>query len=172
MPKYSISEVLDIIKNLSNEEKLELQKSLPSILGTITTAFKPVDSLSQNIQGNTFGNGNSGIEFNQVQASKGSSVNQTKTQATLQNADAQSALNLLSSLKHKIDASDALNQIEKKSLEVPLQIIEEELKNPKPDKSSVDQAIEFLKKSLTGVAELAEPVLKLAPLVAKVWAGI
>jgi hypothetical protein len=172
MPKYSVNEVLDIIKNLTNEENLELQNSLPNILDIIGTAAKVVESHSQNIGNISIGNSNSGIEFNQLQTDRGSSVNQNKSQATLQNFDAQEALKLVSKLKQDIAASNVLNPIEKKTLEIPIQTIEEELKKPKPDKSLVQQSIEALKKGLTGVAELAEPVLQLAPLVAKVWAGI
>lgn len=172
MPKYSVSDVLDIIKNLTAEEKLELQQSLPSVLGTMGATAKTVESHSQNIEGINIGSGNSDIGFNQQQADRGSSVNQSRTQATLENVDVQEALKLLSTLKQDIVATNALNPIEKKTLEVPLQTIEGELKKPKPDKSLVEQSIEALKKGLTGVAELAEPVLKLAPLVAKVWLGI
>jgi hypothetical protein len=172
MAKYSVSEVLDIIKNLTAEEKLELQQSLPTVLGTMDTGVKTGDSHSQNIGGINIGNSNSDIAFNQQQADRGSSANQSRTQARLENFDAQEALALLSKLQQDITASNALNPIEKKTLEVPLQTIEGELNKPKPDKSLVEQSIAALKKGLSGVAELAEPVLKLAPLVAKVWAGI
>jgi hypothetical protein len=172
MPKYSVGEVLEIIKNLTDEEKLELQQSLSSVLGSIATAAKPMESHSQNIEGITIGSGNSGIDFNQLQADRGSNVNQSKIQARLQNVDVQEALTLLSKLKQDIATSNALNPIEKKTLEVPLQTIEGELNKPKPDKNLVEQSIAALKKGLTGVVELAEPALKLAPLVAKVWAGI
>ncbi|MBW4686779.1 MAG: hypothetical protein KME40_17160 [Komarekiella atlantica HA4396-MV6] len=172
MPKYSVSEVLEIIKNLTAEEKLELQQFLPSVLDTISTATKSLDSHSQNIGGINIGSGNSDIAFNQLQADRGSTLNQSRTQARLQNADVQEALKLLSTLKQDILVSNVLNPIEKKTLEVPIQTIEEELKKPKPDKSLVDQAIEALNKGLTGVAQLADPVLKLAPLVASVWTGI
>ncbi|MBE9034321.1 hypothetical protein [aff. Roholtiella sp. LEGE 12411] len=172
MPKYSVSEVLEIIKNLTAEEKLELQQSLSNILGTMAATAKTMESHSQNVEGINIGSGNSDIAFNQFQADRGSRANQNRTQATLQNADVEEALKLLSKLKQDIGASNALNPIEKRTLEVPLQTIEQELKKPKPDKSLVEQGITSLKKGLTGVAELADPVLKLAPLVAKVWAGI
>jgi hypothetical protein len=172
MPKYSVSEVLDIIKSLTESEKLELQQSLPSVLGTIATTAKAVESHSQSIEGITIGNSNSGINFNQTQADRGSNINQSKIQARLQNIDVQEALTLVSKLKQDIAASNALNPIEKKTLEVPLQTIEEELNKPKPEKNLVDQSIAALKKGLTGVVELADPMLKLVPLVAKVWVGI
>jgi hypothetical protein len=171
MPKYSVSEVLDIIKNFTSEEKLELQQLLPSVLDSISTATKPVESHSQNIGGINIGSGNSDIAFNQLQADQGSTINQSKTQARLQNSDVQEALKLLSTLKQDISVSNALNPIEKKTLEVPIQTIEEELKKPKPDKSLVEQALEALNKGLSGVAQLADPVLKLAPLLANLWAG-
>ncbi|BAY22658.1 hypothetical protein NIES2100_24210 [Calothrix sp. NIES-2100] len=172
MPKYSVNEVLDILKSLTESEKLELQESLPSVLGTIATAAKAVESHSQNVEGITIGNGNSGINFNQLQADRGSNINQSKIQARLQNVDVQEALTLLSKLKQDIATSNALNPIEKKTLEIPLGTIEGELNKPKPDKNLVEQSMSALKKGLTGVAELADPILKLAPLLAKVCVGI
>ncbi|WP_313933873.1 MULTISPECIES: hypothetical protein [Nostocales] len=172
MPKYSVNEVLEIIKNLTVEEKLELQQSLPSVLGNMLTAAKPVESHSQNIEGINIGNGNSGIAFNQLQADRGSNISQSQTEVKIQNAEIQEALKLLEKLKQDINTNNTLNSIEKKTLEVPLQTIEGELKKPKPDKNLVEQGIEALKKGLVGVAELADPVMKLAPLVARVWVGI
>ena len=169
MPKYSVSEVLDIIKSLTTEERLELQQSLSSILSTIATDAKTVNSRSQNMQGINIGNGNAGILLNQ---GDGNNFNQNSTLATLNNTEMQEALRILSKLKQDIAASNELNLIEKKTLEVPIQTIEEELNKPNPDKSSVNEALEFLKKSLMGMAELAKPVLELAPLVAKFWGGI
>ena len=169
MPKYSVSEVLDIIKSLTTEERLELQQSLSSILSTIATDAKTVNSRSQNMQGLNIGNGNAGILLNQ---GDGNNFNQNSTLATLNNTEMQEALRILSKLKQDIAASNELNLIEKKTLEVPIQTIEEELNKPNPDKSSVNEALEFLKKSLMGMAELAKPVLELAPLVAKFWGGI
>ena len=171
MPKYSVSEVLDIIKALTAEEILELQQSLSSVLSMIATDAKAVDSHSQNIEGITIGNGNAGIEFNQTKSDRVSNI--TQTQATLNNvAELREVLAFLSKLKQDIAASNNLNVIEKKTLEVPIQTIEEELKKPNPDKNSVKESLEFLKKSLIGVAELAKPVLEIAPLIAKFWGGI
>lgn len=169
MPKYSVREVLDIIKALTTEERLELQQSLISILSTTATDAKTVNSRSQNMHGINIGNGNAGILLNQ---GDGNNFNQNSTLATLNNTEMQEALRLLSKLKQDIAASNELNLIEKKTLEVPIQTIEEELNKPNPDKSSVNEALEFLKKSLIGMAELAKPVLEIAPLVAKFWGGI
>ncbi|AFY35990.1 hypothetical protein [Calothrix sp. PCC 7507] len=171
MPKYNVNEVLEIIQNLTVEEKLELQNSLAKILSNPSTTGV-VESHSQNIEGITIGSGNSDIAFNQLQADRGSSISQNRTQARIENANIQEALNLLSKLKQDIAGSNSLNLIEKKTLEVPLQTIEGELNKPKPDKNLVEQALEALKKGLTGAAEIAEPVLKIAPLLAKVWVGL
>ena len=66
MPKYSVSEILEIIRNLTGSEKLELQQSLPSVLDTIYTATKAAKSHSQNIVGINIADGNSDIGFNQL----------------------------------------------------------------------------------------------------------
>lgn len=50
MPKYSVSEVVEIIKYLTDSEKLELQQSLPSVLSTVA-ATKAAKFPSQNIEG-------------------------------------------------------------------------------------------------------------------------
>ncbi len=139
MPKYSVSEILEIIRNLIVSEKLELQQSLPSVLDTISTATKAAKSHFQNIVGINIADGNSDIGFNQLQADKGSSVNQNRTEATLQNANVQSALQLLSTLKQDVIAINFFNSIKKKTLEVPIKTIEEELKKPKSDKNCFTQ---------------------------------
>ncbi|WP_375506290.1 hypothetical protein [uncultured Nostoc sp.] len=116
-----------------------MQQSLPSVLDTISTATKAAKSHFQNIVGINIADGNSDIGFNQLQADKGSSVNQNRTEATLQNANVQSALQLLSTLKQDVIAINFFNSIKKKTLEVPIKTIEEELKKPKSDKNCFTQ---------------------------------
>lgn len=156
MPKYTVSDVLDIIKNLSAEEKLQLQQELPSVLDSMSTPTNlPVESHSQNIEGINIDSGNSNIEFNQNQVDRGSNNTQSSTETSLKNIDLQEALSLLEQLKQNIITSNDLNPIEKKSLEVPIQTIEEELKKPNPNKNIVEQSFDVLKKYLIKVAPLA-----------------
>ncbi|MFZ4677282.1 MAG: hypothetical protein ACOYM4_16590, partial [Nodosilinea sp.] len=50
---------------------------------------------------------------------------------------------------------------------VPIATVAEELKKDKPDKDLIDQSVEALRKGLAGVETLAEPVMRVAALVAK-----
>jgi hypothetical protein len=105
-------------------------------------------------------------------ANAGGDVNVDQSQHTQtigQNTKLESALNELQKLKQKIAATNALNSIQKKQAEFPVEMIEIELKKPQPDKSLIDEAVEALKKGLEGVETLAEPVMKVAAILAKVW---
>jgi hypothetical protein len=171
MPKYSVSEVLNIIKALTEEEKQELLQALPSVFDRLeSTVLAGLPSLAQRqtMAGIRISRSSS-VELSQNQADRGSDITQSKTQAMIQSADLQAALSLLAQLKRDVAASSALNSIEKKTIEVPIQTIEVELKQHKPDKSLIDQAIEALKKGLAGVEVLAAPVIRLADLIAKAW---
>lgn len=170
MPKYTVGDVLDIIKNLSAEEKLQLQQELPSVLDSMSTpSLPPGESHSQNMEGINIGSGNSGFNFTQQEIGGGSSIIQSDTEINFKNIDLQEALSMLEQLKQNVITSNDLNPIEKKSLEVPIQTIEEELKKPNPNKNLVEQSFDVLKKGLIGAASLAEPLMKLIPLVAKLW---
>ncbi|WP_430013500.1 hypothetical protein ACQY1Y_20955 [Microcystis ichthyoblabe FBCC-A1114] len=166
MPTYSVSDILEIIKTLNPEQKLELQRELPSVLAAVgkeaTTPAK-----SQSMSGVTI-TGSSDIGLSQIQA-EGSSINQSKTQAKLENTDLKEALSVLEKLKQAVVINSDLNPLIKEVAEEKIEAIQKEVKKPQPDKSLVDQAIAALKKGLAGVEELAEPVMKVAGLVAKAW---
>ncbi|MFM2062029.1 MAG: hypothetical protein RLZZ507_1699 [Cyanobacteriota bacterium] len=167
MPTYSISDILEIIKTLTPEQKLELQRELPSVLAAVgkeaTTPAK-----SQTMSGVSI-TGSSEIDLSQIQAEQGSSVNQNKAQAKLQNTNLQEALSVLEKLKQAIATNSTLNPLLKEIADEKIQTIQKEVQKPQPDKSLVEQAIIALKKGLVGVEELAEPVMKVASLVAKAW---
>ncbi len=105
-------------------------------------------------------------------ANAGGDVNIDQSQHTQtlgQNPELEAALNELKKLKQEIAATNALNSIQKKQAEFPVETIETELKKPQPDKGLIDEAVEALKKGLEGVETLAEPVMKVAAILAKVW---
>ncbi len=167
MPTYSVSDILEIIKTLTPEQKLELQSELPIVLAAVgkemTTPVK-----SQSMSGVTI-TGSSEIDLSQIQAEQGSSIDQSKTQATLENTDLKEALSVLEKLKQTVTTNSNLNPLIKEVAEEKIQAIQKEVQKPQPDKSLVDQTITALKKGLAGVEELAEPVMKVASLVAKAW---
>ncbi len=168
MVKFTVEQVLDIIKDLTAEDKQKLQNKLPSVLGTAAfpTATQPIEDFSQKMQGVTISKA-SEIKFSQEQVHGQGSISKPTTSVQMQNADLQEALALLEKLKQNINDSNALKPIKKEIVEVPLKKVEEELKKPKPNKSLVTEAIELLKEGLSGIKELEEPVGEVTNLLAK-----
>jgi uncharacterized membrane protein YdfJ with MMPL/SSD domain len=168
MPRYSVDEVLEIVKSLTPEEKSLLQTQLPAFLGTATSSASPQKVQNQS---QSFGNVNmeSGNAFSANVVGGNNNASQSNVQASVKNADLSEVLNILQQLKQDVGNNKALNKLEKTTVESTIQVVEEELKQPKPDKNLVDQAISSLKKGLEGVQSLAEPTMKVAELVAKAW---
>ena len=86
--------------------------------------------------------------------------------------DLQTAMAAIAQLKQQIAASSDLKPIAKATVEVPIKRLAAELQKSLPDNSWVEQAIAALKKGRGGVITLAEPVTKVAILVAKARAGL
>jgi hypothetical protein len=167
MPTYNVSDVLEIIRTLTPEQKQELQCKLPSVLADVSEGTAS-PAKSQNMGGVTI-TGSSEIDLNQIQAESGGSIIQSKTQAKLQNTDLKEALIVLESLMQAVTADNTLNPLAKEAVGEKIQTIQQEVQKPQPDKSLVDQAITALKTGLAGVEELAAPVMRVASLVAKAW---
>jgi hypothetical protein len=170
MPTYSVSDVLEIIRTLAPEQKLELQRELPSVLDAVTKETT-TPARSQSMSGVAITD-SSYIDLSQVNAENGSSINQNKTQVALQNADLQEVLSVLEKLKQAVAADNSLNPLAKAAAQEKIQTIQKEAQKPQPNKSLVDQAITALKGGLEGVKELAGPVMKVASLVANAWTVI
>lgn len=168
MPTYSVGDVLEIIKGFTPEQRQELQRELPGVLDDRAESVRnPVGN--QTISGISIVH-SSDVNLSQVQAEQGSTVNQTRT--ALETADWQAALDALGQLKQAVSTHEMLNPSVKEVAAEKIETIETEIQKPKPDKGMVDRAIETLKKGLTGVSELAEPLTKVANLVAKAWTGV
>lgn len=165
MPKYSVDDVLDIIKSLSAEEKIALQSQLPAVLGTTTPSIVP----AKNQQSQSFGNitMRDSNEFEVDQISSKGSVNMSKTNANLQSqtSNLQEALKLLIQIKKEVATVDQLNVFERKDIQSKVEILEEELKKKNPDKDLISHAVEAIEKGLKGVERLLEPTVKVAKLV-------
>lgn len=110
--------------------------------------------------------------FNAVQAGGDVIINQSQTQTKVTNPDLQAALEALGQLKKAIATADEMDETEEAMAAIPIQKLEAELQKPQPDRSVVDRLVATLKKALDGVITLAEPVTKVATLVAKAWAGL
>lgn len=168
MPKYSVEDVLEIIKTLSSEEKMVLESQLPKVLNsTSTVAIKPP---SRNQQSQSFGNitiGNSSaFDANQIAAEGSVNLGQKPVTSEEVKAEIKKALDLVEVMKQEVAKTDQLNKLEKKNAEASISVIEEELKKPKPDKNLLNQAGSVLGACVKGVAEFAEPTMTLAALIA------
>lgn len=165
MPKYTVNDVLEIIGSLSAEEKASLKAQLNAVLdATPPGASTTQQSRSMTVGGN-FQVSGSGVTVDMSQqqtaghASPGSQPSDTDT--------TQALLQALSELQQQVLRAGSLNPIEKATAKVPIETMATELKKEKPDKDLIDQSVEALRKGLAGVETLAEPVMRVAGLVAK-----
>lgn len=171
MPKYSVEEVLDIIKNFSAEEKNLLQAQLSSVLES--TGSSTPQSTNTQSQSQTFGNvsasGSGSVAIDQVASGGNTNLEKSNTQIKAESENIKEALQLLQQLQQDIITTSALNELQKDEAKVKIGFLQKELKGEQPDKSLIDQAIEGLKKGLQGVLSLAEPVQQVAKLIAEAW---
>jgi hypothetical protein len=110
--------------------------------------------------------------LNLVNSAGDVTINQSQTQSKVTNPDLQAALAALGNLKQAIATTDTIDETDKEMVAIPIQKLEAELQKPQPDRNAVDRLISALKKTLDGVITLAEPVTKVATLVAKAWVGL
>lgn len=127
----------------------------------------PPSNKSQTV-GNISSSG-SGNNVVVTQADGDVNLDQSRTQVKNDNPQLQTALAALEELKQQIAVTNALNSIQKKQAELPVEMLEDELKKPQPDKSLVDEAVQALKQGLEGVETLAPSVMKVASLLAGIW---
>lgn len=130
---------------------------------------KPIASQSPSFGNITIGGHNN--PFAIAQAGGDVNLNQSKTQTTGGNTNLEAALTLLATLKQDIATTEALSAFAKKDTESKISMLQEELQKQKPDKSFVDEVV-AAKQGLGGVATLAEPITKVATLIAQAWAGL
>lgn len=99
----------------------------------------------------------------------GNSVSQNINHSAAASSDLQAVIAALAQLKEAIANTDALGSYEKKRTKGDVEFVEEEIHKQRPDKPGIDQAIAALKQALSGIVTLAEPVTKVAELIAKAW---
>lgn len=131
----------------------------------ITEPSRPVQS--QAIGNVTIGGSNN--PFNAIQAEGNVRLTQTNAQVSGSNSELEAALALLVKLKQDVATTDALSTFAKKDAESKINMLQEELQKPKPDKSFVNEVVEALKQGLSGVLTLAAPVTQVVELLAKAW---
>lgn len=171
MPKYTIEDVLDIIKTFTTEEKKALQNHLSTILSS-TDLTKIKLPIARNQQSQSFGNvtlssGNT-FDANQIAAEGSVNLARSANKSEFVKAEIQEALDLLQTLKQGIANTKKLNILEKKNAEATISVVEEELTKTKPDKSLLSQAGKVLQVCCKSVAEFAEPALSIANIIAMI----
>jgi hypothetical protein len=168
MPKYTVEDVLDIIKTFTPEEKTALQTQLATALNS-TASITPSsrNQQSQSFGNVTLGSGNT-FDANQIAAEGSVNLARSTNKGQVVKAEIQEALDLLQTLKQGITKTDKLNVLEKKNAEATISVVEEELTKPKPDKNLLVQAGKALGVCCKSVAEFAEPALSIASIIAMI----
>ena len=167
MPKYSVDEVLEIVKSLTADEQVSLREQLPAIWEQQQPVSIPSQVQQTQSVGNiSMGSGNT-FDINQLSADGPVDLSHTTTQLSGSNqANFQEALDLLSQIKQSIPSIASLNRLEKKNAESTIELVEEELQKPDFDQGLIEQAIAALSQGLAGVEKLAAPTMRVAKLVA------
>jgi hypothetical protein len=169
MPKYTIDEVIEIVKNLEPEEKIALKARLEPILGgggIPNTSLQAQTQQSQSFGNITLGD-RSEVDIGQFSAEGAIDLDksQTQIQATGEGGDLQEALALLKMLKTEVDRASELNKLQKTIGQGAISVVEQELSRPEPDKDLIEEAIAALEKGLKGVERLIEPTVRVAKIV-------
>jgi hypothetical protein len=171
MFKLTVEQILASVEALNSDEKAELEQRLPRVLGKPTSASTPSSGQSQS---QSFGNvnvsgSNNAADLSQRQAGRDLSSHQQTIHKPSQAADLEEALSLLAEIKQRISTSAEINPLIKAGVESQVQQAEEEIQKPEPNRDLVSHTLSTLKKGLEGVQTLAEPTMKVAALVARVW---
>lgn len=74
----------------------------------------------------------------------------------------------MAKLKEQMAATAGLSAFVKKDAEAKIDMLQEELQKPKPDKSFLDEVVAALQQGLNRVLTLLEPMTQVATQVAKV----
>ncbi len=160
-----------VLGSLSLEEKTELLAELKKLLGMANENPTPSGkSQSNTLSEVTFGSGNNALNFSPIQ-NEGGSVNLSPnfTQQTSTDADVQEVFKELVKLKQVIEQNKTINPLIKDGAKAQVEQLKQELQKPNPDPSFVSRSLVTLKQGLEGVASCADPAIKVASLVAKIW---
>ena len=168
MPKYTVDEVIDIIKTLSVDDKATLKEKLPELLGAAASGRNQAFAQQSQSFGNiTMGDGASS-NVSQVAAQGDVDLAQSTTKVTGASGNVEEILQGLNGLKQEI-LNSGLNKLEQKTAEAGIEVLAEEVKKPEPEKDLIDQTLAALEKGLRGAEKLIEPTMRISALVAKLW---
>ena len=171
MPKYTVEDILEIVKTFTPEEKTALQNQLPALLNSLDLPTIKLPT-AKNQQAQSFGNvtlgsGNT-FDANQISAEGSVNLARSTNKGEFVKKEIQEAFNLLQTLKQEVANTEKLNKLEKKNVEATISVVEEELAKPKPDKNLLTQAGNALGVCCKNVAEFAEPALAIANIIAMI----
>ena len=168
MPKYTVEDVLEIVKTFTPEEKTALQTQLATALNS-TAGITPSsrNQQSQSFGNVTLGSGNT-FDANQIAAEGSVNLARSTNKGEFVKKEIQEAFDLLQTLKQQVANTEKLNKLEKKNVEATISVVEEELAKPKPDKNLLTQAGNALGICCKNVAEFAEPALAIANIIAMI----
>ena len=170
MFKLTVEQILASIAVLTSEEKAELQAKLPTVLEPIMTSGASQEVQTQSLGNITISGNGTTFGTNQIKSGGDSNVSLKGTNNSVKNDDLKEALLLLANLKQEVVASHGLNLNHKDVvIERAIGTLEQELQSKQPNRNLIEHTIESLKKGLEGVQTLAEPVKKVADLLANVW---
>ena len=122
MPKYNVSEVLDIIKSLTEEEKRDLQIRLSEILTSDVSTNQPSQRQSQNFGNVNISGSSIAADFGQKQAI-GGSITSPQNVIQSEGNNLQYALSLLADLKQSIMSNNNLSLLQKATTEAQVNVI-------------------------------------------------
>ncbi len=114
MFKLTVEQILASVEALNADERLDLQKRLPSVLGKPTVADAPSNgqSQSQNLGNVTIGGSSSVADFSQKLAGGNISSYQKTSYNSSQVADLKEALSLLAEIKQRISTSAEIKALQ------------------------------------------------------------
>ena len=160
-----------VVASMSATDKSDLLAKVSQLLDVSDSKPAAGQSQSNTLSGINFSGGaNNALNFAPVQ-NQGGNVNVASNfnQSYKVNPELKKVLEDLSQLKASIAESPDVNPLLKEPVTQQVQKLEEELQKPEPDPSFVESTVATIKKGLEGVIALAEPTVKIASFVAKLY---
>jgi len=170
MPKYTVDEVLEIIRNLSADEQQQLRKQWPSALEPARSGAGGGNTGSVSLRDINAGN-NSNTKILGQGTLGDRSINQPVFH--LKPGVSEEALALIAELMEQLsENSAAVREVDRQTRQTVLahvEVLDAELTKSDPDKSLVDRAAGALQSVLGHTVNLAPLATRLAELLAKAW---
>jgi hypothetical protein len=160
-----------VVASMSAADKSDLLAKISQLLDASDIKSATGQNQSNTLSGINFSGGtNNALNFAPVQNQSGNvNVESNFNQSYVVNPEVKKVLEDLSQLKESIAESQEINPLLKEPVKLEVQKLEQELQKPKPDPTFVESTVATIKKGLEGVLTLAEPTVKIASFVAKLY---